>query len=167
MAFAHGPAVDAIDESCRDLMNAYKCIEIDELENGNPKCDAQAVDYTPYDFHVISADLEDGCTRGNVGNECAIKACIVEGAFTFNFISFISSGELVSESDDFDSDFVHENKGGSFDPAVHCPSGAGHGESQTTMGCCGEFNLLTRKPFREDHFQCCAGGLVDASEVCV
>ena len=80
MAFAHGPAVDPIDESCRELMNAYRCIEIDEEAAGR-ECDAQAVEYVPYNLNVISADLEDGCTQGNVGDECATKACIVEGAF--------------------------------------------------------------------------------------
>merc|ERR1712176_493055 len=47
---AHGKTVDILDEACKNLINSYKCIEIDAEEAGIDDCDAQAVSYTPYNF---------------------------------------------------------------------------------------------------------------------
>merc|ERR1712178_407525 len=128
-ASAHGPVVDSIDESCRDLINAYKCIEIDEID-----CDAQQVSYIPYNFFSSETDLE---------TECQIQ-----------------------NSPDYSSDFVHVSKGGSFDPEINCPSGA-KASAPSEIECCGEYAILTKKPFRTDYWQCCNGGLIDVLDVCV
>merc|ERR1712178_14493 len=161
-ASAHGPVVDSIDESCRDLINAYKCIEIDEID-----CDAQQVSYIPYNFFSSETDLETECQTQNSGNNCAIKACIAEGAFTLRFISFMSMGaSTIQNSPEYSSDFVHVSKGGSFDPEINCPSGA-KASAPSEIECCGEYAILTKKPFRTDYWQCCNGGLIDVLDVCV
>lgn len=48
---AKSEVVDDMDASCRDLINSYKCIEMDAWANGIEDCDAQAVPYVPHRFN--------------------------------------------------------------------------------------------------------------------
>ena len=138
---AHGKVVDAMDESCRDLINSYKCIEMDAEANGITDCDAQAVDYTAFSFSP-AGDLTAECTANNVG-ECAINACIVEGAFTLRFEDHLADMTL---HPDYNGDHVHNSQGGTFDPEVNCPGIPNPVGSDKE--CCGMHSMLTRHPYR-------------------
>ena len=146
---AHGQVVDDLDASCRDLINSYKCIEMDAEANGITDCDAQAVDYIPYNF-LGGQDINVECANSNSGNECAANACIVEGAFTLKYIAYV--GDLapsLTTHPDFNPDHVHNNNAfsaGTFDPEVSCPGIPNPVGSDKE--CCGEFALLTRHPYR-------------------
>merc|ERR1711972_910922 len=59
---AHGKVVNDLDASCRDLINSYKCIEMDAEANGITDCDAQAVEYNPYNF-LFGGDLSQDCVN--------------------------------------------------------------------------------------------------------
>jgi len=179
---AHGQTVDPIDESCRDLINAYKCIEMDAEANGDFDCDAQAVSYTPYNFFSAETDLETECTASNTG-DCAINACIAEGAFTLRYLSFVGiNPPSIATSADFDTDHVHVSNGGTFDPEVECPGIPNPVGSD--KDCCGDYSLLTRKPYRlysgfttrsccsgeiinNELDQCCNDAVLSVNEVCV
>merc|ERR1712088_1005334 len=82
--------------------------------------------------------LADGyeCAAANEGNNCAIRACIVEGAFIANLLDVFASGGSIDDS------LRHEN---GFDVATSCPikiSSKAPGEKQ----CCG--NYPNRFPFK-------------------
>jgi len=145
---AHGKTVDALDESCRDLINSYKCIEMDAQANGIEDCDAQAVDYNAYSF-LGGEDINVACAATNTG-ECAQNACIVEGTFTLNYIGYIGIfAEPITTHDDFDASHVHTNNAfsaGTFDPLVSCPGIPNPVGSDKE--CCGMHSMLSRHPYR-------------------
>ena len=182
---AHGQVVDTIDESCRELINAYKCVEMDAEANGITDCDAQAVAYVPFNFDPLG-DLTTDCRANNV-EECAQNACIVEGAFILRYAEDVAAvGGIVANTAGYTADHQHTSQGGTFDPEVNCPGIPNPVGSDKE--CCGMFSMLSRKPFRlysgfttrkccanevinEELNQCCTDALdvesvVDINDVC-
>jgi len=162
---AHGQVVDDIDESCRALINSYKCIEMDAEANGIVDCDAQSVPYEPFVFFNGITSLEDDCNARNTG-ECAINACIAEGAFTLRYLEFMLPGRSLADSPDYNVAHTHASKGvagGNFDPEVECPGIPNPVGSDKE--CCGDHALLTRKPYRlYSGFttrSCCGGEVIN------
>jgi hypothetical protein len=145
---AKGRVVDPIDESCRNLINSYKCIEMDAEADGVTDCDAQAVDYTPYNFGA-ALDLKTECESNNDG-PCAQNACIVEATFTLLFLDLIE-GNGITDHADYNVAHTHSSKGlaaGTFDPEVSCPGIPNPVGSDKK--CCGMHSMLTRHPYRLD-----------------
>jgi len=160
---AHGKVVNDLDASCRDLINSYKCIEMDAEANGITDCDAQAVEYNPYNF-LFGGDLSQDCINQNPGNECAQNACIVEGAWTLRYIGYIGNlAPSITTHPDYDAQYVHTSKGGSFDPEVGCPGIPNPVGSDKE--CCGDHALLSRHPYRlYSGFttrSCCGGNVIN------
>ena len=160
---AHGQVVDPIDESCRSLINAYKCIEMDAEANGI-ECDAQSVEYNPFNSFGAITDLSEQCEFSNVG-ECAQNACKAEGAFTIRYFALLVTGSITSHPD-YNVAHVHNTRGvagGIFDPEVECPGIPNPVGSDKE--CCGAFEELTRKPYRlYSGFTtrgCCAGEVIN------
>merc|ERR1712117_84139 len=143
---AHGKVVDDMDASCRDLINSYKCIEMDAEKNGIDDCDAQAVEYVQHSF-IQNADVTADCNAKNPNNKCAANACIVEATFIINFID----------------DYQHTSQGGTFDPETNCPGIPNPVGSDKE--CCGDHALLTRHPYRlYSGFttrSCCGGEVIN------
>ena len=186
---AHGIPVDPIDEACRNLINSYKCVEMDAEAENIDNCDAQAVEYTPFNvfeagvpFNQLSTVLEADCvSRNQDKNICAKNACIVEGAFTINFISFIFGAQEITDHPNFNPDYVHISNGGTFDPEVECPGIPNPVGSEKE--CCGSFVDLSRHPYRlfsgfttrsccsgevinNEINSCCNGIILDVGESC-
>merc|ERR1712117_577912 len=138
---AHGKVVDDMDASCRDLINSYKCIEMDAEKNGIEDCDAQAVAYVQHNF-LPGADITADCNAKNPGNECAANACIVEGRFIIRYIDF-----LLSPANPITNH-----------PGIPNPVGS-------DKECCGDHALLARHPYRlYSGFttrSCCAGEVIN------
>jgi hypothetical protein len=178
---AHGKVVNDLDASCRDLINSYKCIEMDAEANGITDCDAQAVDYTGFSF-AFGGDLVGECTANNAGDECAQNACIVEGAFTLRYIQYMGfSAPSITTHPDYSDVFVHTSKGGIFDPEVNCPGIPNPVGSDKE--CCGMHSMLTRHPYRlysgfttrsccngevinNELNQCCNNAVIDINDTC-
>jgi hypothetical protein len=160
---AHGKVVDDMDASCRDLINSYKCIEMDAEKNGIDDCDAQAVAYVQHSF-IENADVALDCNAKNPGNECAANACIVEATFILRYIEFLPpKTQTIVDHPDFSPDFQHTSQGGTFDPDTNCPGIPNPVGSDKE--CCGEHALLTRHPYRlYSGFttrSCCAGEVIN------
>jgi hypothetical protein len=154
---AKGRIVDAIDESCRNLINSYKCIEMDAEEAGDVDCDAQAVPYTAYDFEANNGDIKTECETNNAANppphtQCSIDACIAEAAFVLSFADVSNQFVLaMTDNADYNVANVHASRAitdGTFDPAVSCPGIPNPVGSDKK--CCGMHSMLTRHPYRLD-----------------
>merc|ERR1712019_210046 len=171
---------DTWRDANHDLINSYKCIEMDAEANGINDCDAQAVAYTGFSFG-LGADLTTECNVNNAGDECAQNACIVEGAFTLRYLSYMGIGKDLSQHPDYDASYVHTSKGGPFDPDVNCPGIPNPVGSDKE--CCGEHALLTRHPYRlysgfttrsccsgevinNELNQCCNNAVIDINDIC-
>jgi hypothetical protein len=144
---AHGKVVDDMDAACRDLINSYKCIEMDAEKNGIEDCDAQAVPYVEHSF-IENADVTADCQLKNPNNECAANACIVEATFILKFDEYLPPAALsITDHPDFNDIYQHDtNNGGPFDPIANCPGIPNPVGSDKE--CCGDFALLSRHPYR-------------------
>jgi len=126
--------VDALDEICKILHDGYECAMRDAEDEGTT-CIPWEVDY---DAGIGGSDLSmnDQCTEANLGNNCGIRACIVEGSFVANALEIFVTGGVI------DNTKKHSN---GFDPSVECVvKKNGGGPSNKT--CCG--NYPDRFPFK-------------------
>lgn len=142
-----GTPVNSIDGHCKALVLGYECIIMDG-EAENVTCDTPwAEAYVPHNVALTATtSVIDQCAANNAGNNCHIRACIVEGTFTeVIFADFINS--VV-----YDPNYKHG--GAFFDPAVNCVLGGGSGEA-SEKDCCGDYPF--RFPFKtfNDERQCC------------
>jgi len=193
---AHGQTQDAIDESCKDLINSYKCIEMDAEAAGIDDCDAQAVVYTPYTFFSQTTGIVQFClaqnSDGTPASQCAVNACIVEGTFVLKYFTELEQVALgnidaITGHSDYDVTHAHigNNEGtanGIFDPEVECPGVPNPVGSPKE--CCGEHSQLSRHPYRlqtgfttrsccnqevinNEIYQCCNGTPLEWGNACV
>ena len=76
----------------------YECAEIDALsENSNETCVPWEVDYSIGHQGGIEGTIAD-CTSKNLGNTCAIRACIIEGWFIQNIFQAFFGGSALDTS---------------------------------------------------------------------
>ena len=72
---AQGPIMDIYDSFCRDLHHGYSCIMMQE-----DGCIPWEVDYVSAVGNNVDA-IRSNCAKTNAGDQCKIKACIVEMYF--------------------------------------------------------------------------------------
>lgn len=142
-----GPVQDDVDAECKILIHGYRCAIADATARGE-ECDIVTEDYTPYNFFSSVTDLVTDCAAAlaNVGNQCKIDLCIIEGRFTLVFFSTFFSGGIP-----FDPTYHHPDgviNQGTFDPATECVS-TPSGKGKSDLGCCGKFET-NRYQFRLD-----------------
>lgn len=81
-----GTPLNPIDELCKSLHNGYECAMRDAEDEG-ASCTPWEVTYNSA-VGGITTSLTDGCTAANNGNNCAIRACILEGTFVEGLLDF-------------------------------------------------------------------------------
>lgn len=138
-----GPPVDEMDAFCKTLHDGYECA-IRDTEDEGEECIPYEIGYTAAVGGTID-NLLTKCTDVNPGDNCAIRACAVEGLFVENSFALALSGAAV----DYAS-FGHSN---GFDPSVSCPTKKGTGPPQKS--CCGTYP--SRYPFKtlDGGRECC------------
>ena len=145
---------DKIDKHCRTLSKGYECAIIDGNEENEP-CIPWEVEYTTEP--ISDTDLiPNMCMLKNLGNNCAVRTCIVEQTFVNNFIFTIFSGvkfdktKLHSQTSNFVENNCSKNGGGN-DLQI----------SQSWKSCCGIYPL--RKPFntKSGKRACCGSKTYD------
>merc|ERR1712036_46742 len=91
-----GTPVDEIDGFCMTLADGYQCAIIDgELENES--CVPWEVDYQA--GSGAGRDRLESCTAANPDNNCAMRACSVEGIFVDNMLAVLLSGTQPAYAD--------------------------------------------------------------------
>jgi len=145
---AGGAVQDSIDTRCKQLINGYRCAKMDGADRGED-CDAGNVAYTTYNYFGGEPILSN-CANSNVGNQCAIDACIIEGQFTMDFLVDIVSNNMGSKTN---ADFQGAPLG-TWDRDVECVVTNAPGG---TRECCGAHP--TRAPFSvtKGIHDCCNG----------
>lgn len=121
-----GRPMDRLDELCKTLSNGYDCAIMD-AEDASSTCIPWEVEYTSStgEIGTLAAD----CAAGNI-DDCAQKACVVEGKFVKHLVSIILDGEL-----DFDNSL---KQGNGFERFEGCPvKAAGFGDER--QECCGAY----------------------------
>lgn len=138
-----GSAIDQIDEMCKILHDGYECAMRDAEDEGST-CVPWEVDYESA-VGGSALTIQEECAASNSGNNCAIRACIVEGSFLSNLLDAFVNGGSINQN------HLHSN---GFDPAIGCPvkkSGGG----PSNKSCCG--NYPDRFPYKTvgGDRQCC------------
>jgi len=129
-----GQPTDAIDEMCKILHEGYECAMRDAEDEGTT-CVPWEVDYVS-GVGGNGASLAEECAASNAGNNCAIRACTVEGTFVANLLDAMFSGAQI------DNAKRHSN---GFDQATTCATKK-NGGGPANKACCG--NYPDRFPFR-------------------
>ena len=137
-----GHPVDSIDEMCKVLAGGYECAMRDAEDEGTT-CVPWEVEYTSA-VGGTGLTITEECVQVNAGNNCAARACTVEGTFVANLLDVFLSGGTVN------NDNKHSN---GFDVATSCPVKSGGGPSN--KACCGTYP--ERFPFKTvgGDRQCC------------
>jgi len=110
-----GIAVNTVDEYCRSLQHGYQCAEIDGVESGEEAdvCEPHSVFYYSSIRSILlgKEDLHESCNTRNSNDECAQRACTVEGQFVLNIGKAYLSGDVFdtvpSHAAGFDTDICH------------------------------------------------------------
>lgn len=120
-----GKPVSEVDAFCKTLMEGYECCRIDaEMEGDAEECLGWEVDYATGAQGSIDTIIAD-CNIRNTGNNCAIRACIVEGFFVNNIFQAFFGGSGI------DASLQHVN---GFQVDDQCPTQQGQ---KSEKECCG------------------------------
>jgi len=126
--------VDSIDEICKILHDGYECAMRDAEAEGDT-C-------VPWEVNYASAvgggglSIAEECQSLNAGNNCAIRACTVEGTFVANIVGAFIGGAQINQS--------YKQSNG-FDFANVCVTKK-NGGGPANKECCG--NYPERFPYK-------------------
>merc|ERR1711865_1079668 len=163
-----GTPVDEIDGFCKTLADGYQCAIIDGESEGN-SCVPWEVNYSPGAGQ--GPDRFASCQTNNPADNCAARACSVEGIFVDNLFAFLISGTPIA----YDT-YGHNDS--DFDPATDagCPVKTGIKGVSGEKSCCGGYpNRFPFKTLDGDRaccgsrtyntqlLNCCANGQVKAN----
>ena len=129
-----GQPVDAIDEMCKILSDGYECAMRDAEEEGTT-CVPWEVSYQSA-LGGSGLSTAEECFNVNAGNNCAARACTIEGSFVANLLDAFTSGSGLSPLN------YHSN---GFDQPTQCATKK-NGGGPTNKECCG--NYPDRFPFK-------------------
>merc|ERR1712226_550417 len=146
-----GKPVAEVDAYCKTLMEGYECARLDsEEENADEPCIPWEVDYATGAQGNLDAIVSD-CALRNVDDNCAIRACIVEGWFVNNIFQAFFGGFAI------DTSLQHDN---GFSVKDQCPTNQG---MKSEKSCCGVY------PYRHSYKTygggraCCGSKTYDVS----
>lgn len=80
----YGEPVDEIDALCKTLVEGYRCAILDEKSAGETECEPWRV---TYQSQVLSTSYSQ-CQLSNPNDNCAAKACSIEGSFIGGLLTF-------------------------------------------------------------------------------
>jgi hypothetical protein len=80
-----------VDAICKVLHDGYECAIMDGVAEGEP-CEPWTQDYqSANSLGRFDNSLQVACEAQNAGNNCAIRACVIEGNFILQvFATFLS-----------------------------------------------------------------------------
>lgn len=124
--------VNDVDSFCQILHQGYDCVMMDAEDENDDDCIPWEIDYNsaPQSFDMLNQE----CQERNVGNNCAIRACIVENSFVMNIFQTFLLGNQHSAT------YLHSN---GFDTEANCPTTKGQASEKA---CCGWYP--ERRPFK-------------------
>lgn len=150
-----------VDAICKVLHDGYECAVMDGLAEGEP-CEPWTVEYESINsLGRFDNSLQVACEASNAGNNCAIRACVIEGNFILQVFATFLSGYT------FDITLHHFGLEGNepWNPDEHClvtkgevseidccgyyPERFPYRINEGRRGCCGSFTYNTKK------LQCC------------
>merc|ERR1712010_286699 len=116
-----GPVQNEVDQMCKVLHDGYECAIFDAVIDGG-SCIPWEEEYES-GISIGASNVEIECASKNVGNDCAIRACVIEGNFVLSiFAAFFNQV-------DFNPALKHENgfDNSVCDPAPIAPNPGGQG----------------------------------------
>lgn len=145
-----GPGLDELDEACRDLYRAQKCILDDLREEGITGCSLD----NQYEWHQDNTGAivcgPDGPGSGTWNqqpeNQCMYRTCELERQFVYRVKALVNNGSYQQRTD------IYELQDSDYDS--FCPAPTHNGGGDHTTECCG--TGLSRKHFNSVVNQCCA-----------
>jgi len=147
-----GEPVDALDEACKAMSQGYECAIHDGDAAGEPCVPWEVLYTSATPMSPGGGSLITECTTLNPGNDCAIRACAIEGQFINDVLEAFMTGHSLNQ--------VNKHSNG-FDLGV-CKTSHGSGGDGSGKDCCGEYPR--RFPFRvlSGTRGCCGNKTYDA-----
>jgi len=145
-----GQPASLVDATCQQLHNGYKCAILDGETEGE-EC-------VPWEASYLSASqygealIEAKCDELNPNDNCAQRACKVEGYFVISMFQ-----AFFDPDNNHSSALLHSN---GFDTQTSCPTKQGE---RSEYSCCGSYpkNIRPYKTYGGKR-NCCAGKTYDA-----
>lgn len=128
-----GKPIDSLDEACKVLHEGYECAMRDAEDEGTT-CVPWEVSFNAASF--LATDLGQACEDSNPGNNCAARACAVEGAFINNLLDFFIGGGSINNDNKHDNGFSVDDSCGT----------KGKKQIISDKSCCGKYP--ERFPFK-------------------
>lgn len=119
--------VNEVDGFCKDLMNCYKCVQMDQEAESLPGiCDAVDEEYKgPSLIRVQQVGVLQACSEENNDDPCKTRVCSCDTNFVYKLMEGFFAGIV------FDATPQHS---GSFDIEASCPKGS---HNAANKDCCG------------------------------
>lgn len=153
-----GPALDPVDNLCRDMYFKQKCLEIDSAEgaygDNNEICEpTRAFQWYVNGLGEIACGEEGQSAYGDIKRKCKMVNCELEKEFAEGVFELVINGYV--QTADYknmeDSDYE-----------ASCPNMSNGNDVE--LGCCGAGTA--RRPFNVKVRECCANGLVSSIGGC-
>lgn len=147
-----GKPLSEIDNFCKQLHDGYECAMI-ESETETASCVPWSTDYVS--GYSVGVDLlYDECRLRNLGDQCAINACTIEGNFVLSMFDSVVGNIGI---DVINENYLHAE---GFDPTENCLT---QPSIWSERSCCGDYPL--RRPYKtfNGERQCCGYNTFDAT----
>ena len=139
-----------VDQSCKDLTNCYKCINLDEtygMENDG-SCDPEDQDFNFPDLdRAENEGILESCLAVNNNDICKARLCSCDTKFVLTIV------EKFFEGLEIDNNSRHSGPGSQFFENYCPPTSSGF---NVQKACCGDYP--TRFPYRSDNGKACCLG---------
>lgn len=139
----HGQPLDELDQLCKKLYKAEKCINIDSTNGMYPKgCDImQGTRFTDNGLGDVTCDDDQ--------NKCKIAMCEIENDFSSKVAALVNSGFVLNPAN-----LIDWNDEAGY--RARCPApGINNGSGPADMECCGQG--LARTMYNPLITDCCDG----------
>jgi len=119
--------VNEVDSFCKDLMNCYKCVNMDQQTENLPGiCDGTEEEYVgPSLIKVQQQGVYSACLEENNNDPCKSRVCSCDTNFVYQLIEAFFDGHVL--------DYSFQHSGG-FDFENECPRS---GNGYVDKACCG------------------------------
>lgn len=147
-----GQPLTEIDEQCKILHDGYECAILDHSDPSS-ECEPWSVTYRSA-TGLGGSGIDEECYEVNPSDQCAARACIIEGRFVVSILNLFLTGHTIESHLKVQGGFIRDGT---------C---IGRPGKRSPKACCGDYPV--RFPFKLDSGKrACCGQTTYSTEALV